>query len=421
MTLDSELSTYAVDGLFPTMGVRPPTVEVLTEVLSVANQEGLAAIPLGGKTQRSLGNPPRKYDLALDMREIDRLVQYEPSDLTVTVEAGMSLAGLDEILAAEGQFLPLEVPCPAEATVGGMLAAATSGPLSLTFGFPRDWLIGVKVVNADGSVTKGGGRVVKNVTGYDMNKLYTGSLGTLGVVVEGSFKVAPRPDVSRTLTAQFASLERAMEGAWALLEGYGGPDALTLSNGAVAERLGVVGAGYVLMARFLGRERVVKGRVARAKASMGSVGVGEFNELGDDEASVWQSLVDLPWMDEETQMLGVRCSVLPTEVGRLLRKLDQITSWNLNHGLVAHVGTGLVRSLSWGDSAPSEFDLRVQRVIRRMTEQKSAWVVEHCTPFLKSGRDVWGPLPSGLAIMRRLKLALDPHGILSPGRFVGGI
>ncbi len=421
LTPDSELSSYAVDGLIPNMGVRPPTVEGLSEVMSQANEEGLATIPLGGRTQRSLGNPPRRYDLALDMRGLDRLVQYEPSDLTVTVEAGMSLAQLDEILAAEGQFLPLEVPRPAEATVGGMLAAASSGPLSLTYGFPRDWLIGVKVVNADGRVTKGGGRVVKNVTGYDMNKLYTGSLGTLGVIVEACFKVSPRAASSTTLAAKFDSLEGAMEGAWSLLDGYGGPHALTLLNGAVAERLGLGAAGYVQMMRFLGRKGVVKGRVARAKTSMESAGTGEVNELGDDEASIWQSLVDLPWADEVTQMLGVRCSVLPTEVGLLLENLEQIKGWNLNHGLVANVGTGLVRSLSWGDAAPSEFDLRVQRVIRQMTEQRNAWVVEHCTPFLKNGRDVWGPLPSGLGIMRRLKLALDPHGILSPGRFVGGI
>ena len=421
LTPDSELSLYSVDGLMPTMGVRPPTIEDLSDVISLANGEDLATIPLGGRTQRSLGNPPRRYDLGLDIRGLDRLVQYEPSDLTVTVEAGMSLAGLDDILAAEGQFLPLEVPRPSEATVGGMLAAATSGPLSLTYGFPRDWLIGVKVVNADGRVTKGGGRVVKNVTGYDMNKIYTGSLGTLGVIVEASFKVAPRPAVLTTLAAKFDSLERAMEGAWALLEGFGGPEALTLLNGAVAERLGLGHSGYVLLARLMGREGAVKRRAELAKSSMESTGPAEVNELENDEALIWQSLVDLPWVDEEIQVLGVRCSVLPTEVERLLEKLQQISGWNIRHGLVADVGTGLVRSLSWGDAAPSEFDLRVQRVIRQMTDHRSAWVVENCTPFLKSGRDVWGPLPPGLEIMRRLKLAMDPHGILNPGRFVGGM
>ena len=144
-----------VDGLIPSAAVRPPSVEALSEVVALANEEGLATIPLGGMTQRSLGNPPRSYDLALDTRSLDRLVQYEPADLTVTVEAGMPLARLGEILAAEGQFLPLEAPRPSTATIGGMLAAASFGPLSLSYGLPRDWLIGVKVVNADGRSHQG--------------------------------------------------------------------------------------------------------------------------------------------------------------------------------------------------------------------------------------------------------------------------
>lgn len=421
LVLERELASYAVDGMIPDAAVRPPSVEGVSKVVAIANEQGLATIPIGGGTQRGLGNPPRRYDLAVDMRGLDGLIQYEPADLTVTVEAGMTVAKLGKILAGEGQFLPLEVPRPSEATVGGMLATASSGPMSLAYGSPRDWLIGVKVANADGRVTKGGGRVVKNVTGYDVNKLYTGSLGTLGVIVEASFKVSPKPPASVTIAARFASLDAAMEGAWALLGGYGGPDALTLVNGAVAERLGLGGAGYVLLARFMGREGVVKGRVVRAKASVEGVGAKDVNELDEDDASTWQSLVDMPWADEGTAMLGVRCSVLPTEVGRLLESLERISGWNVKHGLVADVGTGLVRSLNWGDASPSEFDLRVQRVIGQMSTLGAAWVVEHCSPELKHGRDVWGPLPPGLAIMRRLKLSLDPHGILNPGRFVGGI
>ena len=135
---EEELASYDVDGLIPTAAVRPPSVEALSEVVALANEEGLATIPLGGMTQRSLGNPPRRYDLDLDTRSLDRLVQYEPADLTVTVEAGMPLARLGEILAAEGQFLPLEAPRPSTATIGGMLAAASFGPMSLSYGIaPR--------------------------------------------------------------------------------------------------------------------------------------------------------------------------------------------------------------------------------------------------------------------------------------------
>ena len=414
----TELTSYQVDGLIPTAAVCPPSVEALSEVVALANEEGLATIPLGGKTQRSLGNPPRRYDLALDTRGLDRLIEYQPADLTVTVEAGMPLARLGEVLAAEDQFLPLETPCPSTATVGGMLAAASFGPMSLSYGLSRDWLIGVKVVNADGRVTKGGGRVVKNVTGYDMNKLYTGSLGTLGVIVEASFKVAPKPVASKTLSPKFASLEDAMTGAWGLLEGYGGPDALTLLNAAAGESLGLPNPGYLLLARFLGREGVVQGRVARAEASLKISGVQEVGQLDTlQESSTWQRLVDMPWMDEGTQ-LAIRCSVLPSEVGGLLGRVGNST---LSHGLTADVGTGLVRSLSWGASRHEDLKDRLKRVTGAIRRSKGAWVVERCPPELKHGLDVWGPPPPGLEIMRRLKLALDPHGILNPGRFVGGL
>ena len=421
LTPESELAWYGVDGLIPTAAVRPPSVEALAETIALANEEGLATIPLGGRTQRSLGHPPRRMDLALDTRSLDRLVQYEPADLTVTVEAGMSVGMLGEILEAKGQFLPLEVPRPSSATVGGMVATAIFGPMSLTYGFPRDWLIGVKVVNADGGVTKGGGRVVKNVTGYDMNKLYTGSLGSLGVIVEASFKVAPKPVAWKTLAARFRSLEQAMLGANPLLEGYGGPTALTLLNAIAAGRLGLECPGYLLLARFLGREGVVGRRVARAETSLKNSGAGEVRALdGVREASTWQSLVDMPWMGEEAQ-LAIRCSVLPTEVGRLLDSLEGGTDSNGGHALIADVGVGLVRSLSWGEAAAEDFEDRMERVIRETRRLSGEWVVERCPVELKQGRDVWGPLPPGLDIMRRLKLSLDPHGILNPGRFVGGI
>ena len=418
---EADFASYDVDGLIPSAAVRPPSVGALSEVVALANEEGLAIIPLGGMTQRSLGNPPRRYDLALDTRSLDRLVQYEPADLTVTVEAGMPLARLGEILAAEGQFLPLETPRPSTATIGGMLAAASFGPLSLSYGLPRDWLIGVKVVNADGCVTKGGGRVVKNVTGYDMNKLYTGSLGTLCIIVEASFKVAPRPAATTTLSAGFASLEDAMTGAWRLLEGYGGPDALTLLNAAAGERVGLEYPEYLLLARFLGREGVVRGRTARAKASLQASGAEDVNELDARlEDSSWQRLVDMPWVDEEIQ-LAIRCSILPSEVGKLLGRLEQVENSGMSHGLTTDLGTGLVRSLSWGEAQTEDLKDRLETVTREMRRSKGAWVVERCPPELKHGLDVWGPPPPGLEIMRRLKLVLDPHGILNTGRFVGGL
>ena len=263
--------------------------------------------------------------------------------------------------------------------------------------------------------------MVKNVTGYDMNKLYTGSLGTLCIIVEASFKVAPRPAASTTLSAGFASLEDAMAGAWGLVEGYGGPDALTLLNASAGERLGLANPGYLLLARFLGREGVVRGRIARTKASLQASGAEDVNELDALQAgSTWQRLVDMPWLDEGTQ-LAIRCSILPSEVGKLLGRLERVENSGVGHGLTADVGTGLVRNLSWGEAHPEDLKDRLKWATGEMRRSKGTWVVERCPPELKHGLDVWGPPPPGLEIMRRLKLALDPHGILNPGRFVGGL
>jgi glycolate oxidase FAD binding subunit len=264
--------------------------------------------------------------------------------------------------------------------------------------------------------------VVKNVTGYDMNKLYTGSLGTLGIIVEASFKVAPKPAASKTLTAGFASLEQAITGAWRFLEGYGGPDALTLLNATAAKRLGLESPGYLLLARFLGREGVVRGRAVRGEASLKTIGAEDVSELDAlRQDSTWQRLVDMPWEDGGPLLLSIRCSVLPSEVGKLLGRLEQAANSDLSHGLTADVGTGLVRSLSWGDPQPDDLKDRLKWVIGEMKRSQGAWVVERCLPELKQGLDVWGPPPPGLEIMRRLKLELDPHGILNPGRFVGGL
>ena len=212
-----------------------------------------------------------------------------------------------------------------------------------------------------------------------------------------------------------------MTGAWRLLEGYGGPDALTLLNAAAGERLGLANPGYLLLARFLGREGVVRGRASRAGASLKASGAEDVNELdARQEDSSWQRLVDFPWVDEGTH-LAIRCSVLPSDVGRLLGRLERVGSSGVGHGLTADVGTGLVRSLSWGEARLEVLKNRLETVTREMPGSQAAWVVERCPPELKHGLDVWGPPPPGLEIMRRLKLALDPHGILNPGRFVGGL
>ena len=413
---------YAVDGVLPNAVVLPSTVKELSEVVSLASDRGGAVTPYGGGTMMSLGNLSRSPGLVVVTTSLDGILQYEPSDLTITVQAGITLAELAKVLAMEGQFLPLEVPCPNRATVGGLLAAAHSGPLSLSYGLPRDWLIGIRVVNANGTVTKAGGKVVKNVTGYDMNKLYTGSLGTLGIIAEATFKVAPKPPVSRTLAVSFSTLEEALAGASTLLQEYGRPSALIVANGEVAARLTPRAKSYLLLALFLGRDGVVSGRIDRSLSSLKGHGNHEIHELDCIEGSrVWQRVVDLPWVGENVPDLGIRCSVVPLQISGLLQALDSTDASSLSHGIVAEVGTGSVRSLGWGDVAPGVFAERIRSVTSLTKRVQGTWVIEKCPLSLKATHDVWGPLPPGIEVMRRVKLALDPHGILNPGRFIGGL
>jgi glycolate oxidase FAD binding subunit len=413
---------YAVDGGEPDAVVLPSTVEEVSNVLALASREGIRVTPYGGGTQMTLGNTPNGVDLVVGMSSLNRMMDHQPSDLTATVEAGMTLAKAQASLAKAGQFLPVEAPCPAKATIGGILATAYSGPKALAYGLPRDWLIGIKVVNADGKVTKGGGKVVKNVTGYDMNKLYTGSLGTLCVIVEVSFQLVPRPTVSHTMAASFEKLGNAVQTASVLLGEYGGPSALTLVNGEVAARLQLEHEGYRLLALFQGRGGVVENKADRARRVARDNGCNSFEELSSEQGDdLWQRLIDLPWMGECPPALSVRFSLLPSQTPAMVQALDCLGDASLRHGFVADIGTGSVRSLWWtaeNASIPPEI---VQRVTSLATQLEGSWVIERCPPEIKQGLDVWGPPPDSLEIMRRIKATLDPAGLLNPGRFVGGI
>ena len=182
---------YAVDGLEPKGVVFPNTIEEMSSLLSAADRDGKAVVPWGGGTAMGLGNRALGCDLVISTSRLNRVLDYEPSDLTVVVEAGITLGTLQEELGENGQFLPLDPPLPDRATIGGILSANSSGPIRAHFGAIRDRLIGIKVVNPNGDVTKGGGKVVKNVSGYDMNKLYTGALGTLVHHRGGGFQAGP--------------------------------------------------------------------------------------------------------------------------------------------------------------------------------------------------------------------------------------
>src|SRR5919201_4924094 len=197
----------SIDGLHPISRSTPSSAAELAEALHAADSAGQAVIPYGGGTQLDLGMPPTRADLLLETGQLHRVVEYEPADLTVTVEAGMRFGELQRLLGDNGQFLALDPPADAEASIGGLIATNASGPLRFSYGTARDLVIGTRVANPDGTLTHAGGRVVKNVAGDHLNKLYIGSLGTLGIIVELSFKLAPVPPVMSTALGSFGSLD----------------------------------------------------------------------------------------------------------------------------------------------------------------------------------------------------------------------
>ena len=424
------LGDYLVDGITPELAVAPGDVEALSQVLSFASREGKAVTARGGGTQMALGNPASKVDLVLSLQRLDQLSLHEPGDLVASVEAGMTLEALQGELARNGQFLPLEAPLPSRATIGGILATNASGPSRLAYGAARDWLIGIKVVHSDGVVTKSGGKVVKNVSGYDLNKLYVGSLGTLGVIVEATFKLAPLPADVKTLFATYPSISSATASAQELLRQSFTPHALHVINRQVIGRIPELNTKAdheaAVLVLFAGRKAAVERKANDSAAVMKGSGAVAVEALSRAEGdAVWQSTTNLGWEEVSPPELTMRVTTLPSYIDKFVEMADSMGEPNSPPGLVADVGSGLLRLLWWAeDRSPSVEANLIARIngLREVARRHSGHVVvEWCPLEVKRHIDVWGDLPEGMDIMRRVKDQLDPTGILNPGRFAGRI
>lgn len=427
------LDGYTVDGVMPLAVTRPAGRPEVAAVVQWAAAHRVAVLPWGGGVQRGLGNPPHRAGAVLDLGRLNRVLDYQPADLTATVEGGITLAGMQRELAGGGKFVPLESPIAERATVGGILAANSSGPLRYSYGLPRDWLIGVSVIGGDGVETKAGGRVVKNVTGYDLNKLYIGSLGTLGIIVEATFKLSPRPDTGAALTAAFPALDAGIAAGRSLIAQVYAPQGIQVVNRPAARRLGLdnanpTAAAY-LLAFFAGRPRAVARRrdeSARLLQDAGAVSVDAMDAANSQ--SLLQRLTDLGWDDDTLPALGLKVNLPPAAVGKLAAYVESQKPGE-QWGVVTDVGFGTAHLLRWDeraadDAAIADTIAQIADLRERARALGGTAVVEHCPLAVKAGIDVWdsGPnLEQELAIMRRIKDKFDPAGILNPGRFMGGL
>jgi len=390
--------------------IKPASAEALAEALHAADEAGQAVAPIGGGTQLDLGAPAQREDVVLRTTALDHVVEYEPADLTVTVEAGMRFGDLQERLREQGQILALDPAVEPEATIGGVLATNISGPLRFAYGTARDLVIGTRIANPDGTLTRAGGRVVKNVAGYDLNKLYIGSLGTLGVIVEVSFKLAPLPPAAAVLVGQFESLDDVDAVAGAVLHSPLAPLAMELLGGGAADAAGLP-AGYLLVFRLGGYAAAVERQVR----DLGALLVGQGGVRLEVAASIWDDLGRMR-VSAMRQDLVLKAAVPIAQSTAVVDLLERELA-ELHPAVWAHAGNGVAYASC---SAPSDAALvvRLREQVRALGDNASL-VVQRCPAELAVDR--WGDPGSSLALMRAIKAKLDPRNTLNPGRYVGGI
>lgn len=376
-------------GVLPSLVAAPATVAEASDVMRVAAERDLSVVPRGGETRLDWGHPPARCDLLVDTARLDRVIEHAAGDLVVKAEAGLTMEQLAEVLAEQGQQLALDVPLEGS-TVGGTLAAAAGGPRRLLYGSARDLLIGITIVRADGMVAKAGGKVVKNVAGYDLGKLLTGSYGTLGLIVEAAFRLHPLPPAKAYVTATFPSIGDAHQVTQRVLHSPFVPGAIELNAPNNAGPGVVVG---VLV------EGVPQGAEARA---------GHVADLLGDEARVSDTPPDWWGLYPDGSTL-IEVSAPPMALPHIVAGLPQEAEVRGSAGLGSfHVGLAV-------GTPPG----RVAEVVTELRRHASA-VVRYAPEAVREEIDLWGPVPA-LNLMRRVKDQFDPDHRLSPGRFLGGI
>jgi glycolate oxidase FAD binding subunit len=404
----------AVAGVQPKVIVEPASEEEVAAVLAAANRDGLKVLVRGGGTQLGLGFPPEGGDILLSTTRLDRVVEYNPQDLTVTAQAGLRLAALQETLGGSRQWLALDPPIGPEATLGGLVATNATGPRRLRYGGVRDQIIGVRFVTADGTIAKAGGKVVKNVAGYDLSKLMTGSLGTLGVIVEVAFRLYPLPQASRTVALSSAEPGLLCELAVRVIATTLVPTVLDVAGSTVSE------GAYTLAARFESGAEAAEDQ-ARALIELADALGTDASVLRDDEeADFWQRL-DAGQQPSRGagSTLTLKVSLLPSDVADWLGSLDETARrLALEARWRAHAGHGLIFVHLAGDE--DTLAQAVEALRRAALERRGSLVVWDAPAALAARVDVWGPSPA-VELMRRVKASFDPNATLNPGRFLGRI
>ncbi len=425
-------AAFAVDGVSPALVVHPTSQEEVSSVVTVCAEIGAAIIPWGGGTAMGVGNRPARADVAVVLDRLNRIVDFDAANLNVTVEAGMRLADLQVELAKQREFLPLDPPAEGKATVGGILAANGSGPCRLLYGTARDWVLGMRVALPNGERIRCGGRVIKNVSGYDMNKFFIGSLGTLGIITEATFKLLPLPAVRGSIAGVFAEPGQAAGVVAKVLDSVLLPEAMELLGADAVALLGPAlcldATGYGLAVTFAGSRETVERQVRDFTGLFREAKTRATAILSEERTALaWKTLRNVfdllpgPPLDRIT----CRIAVLISRTADMLTAAEALgRRHKLRAAVTAHAGSGVIQAcyLLGPEAPPVEVLAGALEELRRESEKAEGSLVLQAAPAaLKAHLDAWGKPGGAFDVMRRLKAEFDPRGLCNPGRFLGGI
>jgi glycolate oxidase FAD binding subunit len=422
----------AVDGVSPALLVYPASQEEVSSVVTACAETGAAISPWGGGTAMGMGNRPARADVAVVLDRLNRIVDFDATNLNVTVEAGMRLADLQAELARQREFLPLDPPAEGKATVGGVLAANKSGPCRLLYGTAREWVLGMRVVLPSGERIRCGGKVIKNVSGYDMNKLFIGSLGTLGLITEATFKLLPLPAARRSVVGVFAELNQAAGVVTEALDSVLLPEAVELLDPEAVALLGPTlcldATGYGLAVSFAGSRETVERQVRDFTGLFREAHARAGATLPDERtAPAWKDIRNVFDLLPGPPPERITCKIA-VPISRTAEMLAAAERLGRSHGLraavTAHAGSGVVRAcyLLGPEAPPMEIVAGALEDLRRESEKAEGSLVLQAAPAaLKAHLDAWGKPGEAFEVMRRLKADIDPQGLCNPGRFLGGL
>jgi len=394
--------------------VTPSSIAEVCEVMKLASSERWAVVPAGAMTWLDAGQPLNGINVIVSTQKLSRIIEHEPADLVAITEAGVTLKAFNDALAEKGQWLPVDPPDAENggATIGGVVATGLGGAQQFGYGAPRRHVIGMKVVLADGSLIKVGGRVVKNVAGYDLCKLFTGSYGTLGVIVEVNFKLRPLPFATRTILAQ-GNREDLLQKGQQIIASRLFPVAVELLSPAFARATELSeGVKHLLLVRFAGSSSAVTDQTARSIEMLARNNDQAPARIAADDKLVWRSLAELPL--RYAANLVWRVGVRPADVGSFAKELD--------HTLPAEsmcqtsVGDGRIRIIENLQDGHGTIQ-RLERLRVQAQRFGGGLIIEHAPNEIRTRMNAWGTIGPAANIMQRIKTQLDPHCILSPGRF----